>query len=345
MKKRILLITAVLCYTALIVGFYLWPHQEVFVPPMGLPPIPWPADNPYSSKKAELGKLLYFDKRLSADGTISCSSCHSIPKGFADSRPVSIGIFGHHGTRHAPTVINAAYLPLLFWDGRAKSLEEQCKGPISNPKEMSAVSDAYLAHQQCEERVSNIQGYKVLFKEVFGNDKCSIDDIAKAISTFERTVLSGNSPYDRYKQGDKTAMTEQQIEGYRVFKEVRCDRCHIGNMFTDGRFLNIGVGMDKEKPDLGRYDITHLDRDWGAFKVPTLREVAKTHPYMHDGSHKTLEEVVDYYDKGGIPNKNLHPLMEPLHMSDKDKKALVSFMHALSGEGWQHLKAPEHFPE
>lgn len=319
--------------------------KEELTVPLGLPPIPWPEDNPYTKKKADLGRLLYFDKRLSSDGTISCGTCHSIPHAFTDRRPVSTGIHGHHGTRHSPTVINSAYQKSYFWDGRAASLEDQCKGPIANPMEMTALADASKAHEECHMRVKAIKGYRILFNEVFGNDECSINDIAKAIATFERTVLSGNSPYDRYKAGDKAAMNAEQIEGYKVFLKSACANCHAGFNFTDGRFTNIGVGMDKTNPDTGRYGITHHSSEMGAFKVPTLRDVENTYPYMHDGSLKTLEEVVDYYDKGGIPNPHLHPLIRPLHLTDKEKKALVSFMKALSGEGWQHFKEPEQFPQ
>jgi cytochrome c peroxidase len=318
---------------------------EKFTPPLGLPPIPWPKDNPYSKRKAEVGMLLYFDKRLSSDSTIACSSCHSIPRAFADRRPVSQGIKGQWGSRHAPTVINSAYEKTLFWDGRASSLEEQAKGPIANPKEMSLVADPHLAHQQCEERIRKIPEYCQLFQEIYGNSNCSIEEIAKSIATFERTIVSGNSPFDRYMKGDKSAMTAEQIHGYQVFKKVGCANCHAGPLFTDGRFLNIGVGMDKSEPDLGRYDVTHDEKDWGAFKVPTLREAEHTYPYMHDGSLQTLEDVIDYYDKGGIPNKNLHPLMVPLHLTNEDKKALVSFLKALNGEGWQHFTPPKIFPQ
>jgi cytochrome c peroxidase len=325
---------------------FLQEEPDELIIPLGLPPIPWPTDNPYSKKKAKLGRLLYFDPRLSSDGKISCSTCHSERLAFTDHKSIAQGIQGNMGARHSPTVINACYQTQQFWDGRAKTLEEQAKGPIGNPKEMTLASDIHDAHKQCQERVQKINGYRVLFKEVFGNDACSIDDIAKAIATFERTILSGNSPYDRYLlKRDKTALTEEQIAGYGVFKRVGCANCHGGALFTDGRFLNIGVGMDASNPDTGRYGITGVEKDWGAFKIPTLREVANTGPYMHDGSHKTLEEVVDYYDKGGTPNKNLHPLMKPLHLTDKEKKALVVFMQGLSGEGWQHCTSPQEFPE
>ncbi len=314
-------------------------------PPLGLPAIPWPDDNPYTKEKAELGRLLYFDKRLSSDQTVSCASCHNEPCGFSDCKAIAIGINHNKGTRHSQTIINAAYLPLLFWDGRASSLEEQCKGPLANVKEMTNIKDPHEAHAQCALRVREIKGYKPLFKQVFGHDEITIDDIAKAIATFERTVLSGNSPYDRYHAGERTAMTEEQIRGYEVYKKADCNNCHGGFNFNDRRFINIGIGMDKPNPDPGRFDITHFPVDYGAFKVPTLREVEHSAPYMHDGSLKTLEEVVDYYDKGGIPNKNLHPLIRPLHLTDHEKKDLVSFLKALSGEGWQHAQEPAHFPD
>ncbi len=326
-------------------GFDTSEEPEVFVAPLGLPPVPWPKDNPYSKKKAELGRLLYFDKRLSTDGTISCASCHSIPRAFADTNKISIGIQGRKGTRHAPTVINAAYQTHQFWDGRAFTLEEQCEGPLGNPKEMTLAPTVHDAHMQCTNRILKISGYRSLFKEVFGTEEITIDDISKAISTFERTVLSGNSPYDRYMAGDKNAMTAEQIQGFQTFKRVGCANCHFGPNFADGRFLNIGVGMDVPNPDVGRYDVTHDDKDWGAFKVPTLREVEYTYPYGHDGGIATLEDMIEYYDVGGIPNKNLHPLMKPLHLTEQEKKNLVAFMKALSGEGWQHFTEPKTFPD
>lgn len=313
--------------------------------PKGLPPIPWPQDNPYSQDKAELGRLLYFDKRLSSDGTVSCATCHDPRAAYADHIPVSYGIHGHAGARNAPTIINSCYSPIMFWDGRAATLEEQCKGPIGNPKEMTVQTDAQKAHIECEERVHSIKGYRELFRKVFGSDRCSIDDIAKAIATYERTVVSGNCPFDRYQAGDSSAMTAEQIRGFEVFRDSNCASCHFGPNFSDGRFTNIGVGMDQPNPDLGRYLVTKNEADWGAFKVPTLREVSLSYPYMHDGSLKTLEEVVEYYNKGGIPNKNLHPSMKPLNLSEADKKALVAYLRALNGEGWQHYIEPLSFPE
>lgn len=320
------------------------PQQDPQATKLGLPPMPWPKDNPYTPEKAALGRLLYFDKRLSADGTVSCATCHTIHDAFTDHLPVSTGILKRQGTRNAPTVINAGYQNSLFWDGRAASLEAQAKGPIANFKEMSISDDEHQAHRACEERIAKIPGYRALFQKAFGHATCSIDDIAKAIATFERTVISGNSPYDRYEAGDKTALTEEQIHGKKIFHKVGCANCHTPPLFIDGRYHNIGVGMDSKDPDLGRYLITHNDKDWAAFKTPTLREVENTYPYMHDGKLWTLEAVVDFYDQGGIPSHNLHPLMKPLHLSSEEKKALVSFLRSLSGEGWQHFTEPSSFP-
>lgn len=346
-KASSLFLTGFICAGLFIISnsFTSSDNSETFQVPLGLLPIPWPDDNPYTQKKAELGRLLFFDKRLSSNGTISCASCHINDYNFTDLQPVSTGIFNHHGTRNAPTVVNTAYLSPLLWDGRAETLEEQCKGPIANLDEMTDITDTLRAHKQCEENIRSVAGYRALFKEVFGNDNCSIDDIAKAVATFERTILSGNSAYDRYIAGDKKAMTEQQIMGFEIFKKVDCNTCHSDEIFTSSGFANIGIGMDVENPDLGRYAITKVDKDYGAFRVPTLRDVALSPPYMHDGRFKTLEEVIEYYDVGGIPNKGLSHRMKPLNLSKEQKAALVSFMHALNGEGWQHIKEPDHFPE
>lgn len=309
--------------------------------PLGLLPIIWPKDNPYSPQKAELGWLLYFDKRLSADHTVSCASCHDPKNGFTDGGAVSKGIRGQLGGRSAPTVINRAYSLDQFWDGRAASLEEQAKGPIANPIEMGNT------HPACENTIAGIPGYRAKFKEVFGTDQVTIDRIAQAIATFERTVLSGNSAYDRFKAGDQAALTPSQKRGMEIFfsNNARCDSCHEGVNFTNGKYANIGIGMDKAVPDLGRFIVTGKEEEKGAFKTPTLREIAHTAPYMHDGSLKTLEDVVEHYNKGGIKNQWLHPDVRPLNLKDQEKKDLVEFLKALSGEGWQHIAPPTSFPQ
>jgi cytochrome c peroxidase len=308
--------------------------------PLGLIPVQWPEDNPYSVEKVELGRLLYFDKRLSADNSVSCGTCHSPEFAFTDGAAVSTGMKGQKGGRSAPTVINRAYSLAQFWDGRAMTLEEQALGPMANPIEMGNT------HEVIIERLRKVQGYRGLFKKAFGTEEFTIDHVAKAITTFERTILSGNAPYDRWKAGDKKAMTPQQVRGMDVyFNKAKCDQCHEGVNFTTNMYANVGVGADKPDPDVGRFAVTKNPLDWGAFKTPTLREIANTAPYMHDGSLKTLEEVVDFYNEGGVPNKNLDPKIKKLNLADQDKKDLVTFLHALSGEGWQQIKAPQKFPE
>jgi cytochrome c peroxidase len=309
--------------------------------PLGLLPVRFPKENPYSAEKRELGKLLYFDKRLSADGTVACASCHAPEAAYTDNKAVSSGIRDQKGGRSAPTVFNRAYSLAQFWDGRAKSLEEQAAGPMANPIEMGNTHDVVV------KTLRGIPGYRARFKQVFGTEEFGIDEVTKAIATYERTVLSGNSPYDRYKAGNKKAMTASQVRGMDVyFNKAKCDQCHEGINLTTNAYHNLGVGMDKPNPDEGRSAVTKNPADYGAFKTPTLREIARTAPYMHDGSLATLEEVVDFYDKGGTPNKNLDERMKPLKLSAEEKKDLVAFMKALSGEGWQaKLVAPKVFPQ
>jgi cytochrome c peroxidase len=309
--------------------------------PLGLLPLVWPADNPYSPEKVELGRYLYFDQRLSADSSVSCASCHSPKYAFTDGAAVSTGIRGQKGGRSAPTVINRAYSLAQFWDGRAPTLEAQALGPMVNPIEMGNGD-----HFSVVDRLKGIAGYREMFQKAFGSEEITIQKAGMAIATFERTVLSGNSAYDRYKAGQKNAMTASQIRGMSVyFDKAKCDQCHEGINFTTNMYANIGVGADKPEPDVGRFAVTKDPKDWGAFKTPTLRDIERTAPYMHDGSLKTLEEVVEHYDKGGVKNRNLDPKMKPLNLADQEKKDLVAFLKALNGEGWQQIKAPERFPQ
>ncbi|MEE9201069.1 MAG: cytochrome c peroxidase [Candidatus Brocadiales bacterium] len=299
-------------------------------PPLGLPELNIPANNPITPEKVALGKKLYFDKRLSANDTISCATCHDPDKGFADAAPVSTGINGQKGGRSAPTTLNAAYMDTQFWDGRAPSLEEQAKGPIINPIEMGMPS-----HDTLIEKLNNIEEYRNDFQNTFG-EAATIDNVAKAIASFERTLLSANSPFDRYLyDDDETAMTEGAKRGFKVFTgKGRCSICHEANarfgLFMDNKFHNLGVGMDKKDPDLGRYDVTLQYKDKGAFKTPTLRDIALTAPYMHDGSVATLLEVVEFYNKGGEPNPHLSDKIEPLQLTQEEKDDLVAFMESLT---------------
>ena len=294
-----------------------------------------PADNPLTAAKVELGKLLYFDSRLSNDGTVSCATCHDPAKGFTDQLRVSKGIRAQLGGRNAPSVINSAFYFFQFWDGRAATLEEQAKGPIANPIEMGNT------HEVCVATISSIAGYKPYFEAAYGSPEVTMDRIAQAIASFERTVLSGNSAWDRHVYAkDATALSDSAKRGLELFEgKANCTRCHVGFNLTDSLFHNLGVGMSAEKPDLGRYEVTKDEKDKGAFKTPMLRDLLKTAPYMHDGSVPTLEAVVELYDRGGEPNPWLDPKMVKLGLSEQEKKDLVAFLRSLEGD-WKPLAAP-----
>jgi len=294
-----------------------------------------PDDNPLTAAKVELGKLLYFDGRLSKDNTVSCATCHDPAKGFTDQRPVSQGINGQLGGRSAPSVINSAFYYFQFWDGRAPTLEEQAKGPIANPIEMGST------HEACVETIASIAGYKPYFEAAFGSSEVTIDRVAQAIASFERTVVSGNSAWDRHVYAkDATALSDSAKRGLELFEgKANCTRCHVGFNLTDSLFHNLGVGMNKPKPDLGRYEVTKEGKDKGAFKTPMLRDLSKTAPYMHDGSVETLEEVVELYDRGGEPNPWLDPKMVKLGLTDQEKKDLVAFLRSLEGD-WKPMAPP-----
>ena len=312
---------------AIVLAAFFAAPAAAFEPPKGLPPVEAPEDNAMTPEKVELGKLLYFDKRLSRDGTVSCASCHDPRMGWTDRLPVSVGIKGQKGGRSAPTVLNSAYSEVQFWDGRAASLEEQAKGPIENPIEMG------FTHKEAVERFSAIKGYKPLFKAAFGDEKVDIDRIAQAIATFERTVLTGDSPFDRSEAGEAGAMSAAAQRGKVLyFGKANCSVCHSGHSFTDSDFHNIGVGMAAAKPDLGRFDKTKNESDTGKFKTPTLRNLRDTAPYMHDGSQKSLAEVVEFYNRGGEPNKWLSKDMRKLGLTDAEKRDLISFLDALNGD-------------
>ena len=291
-----------------------------------LPPAPIPFDNPQTDAKIRLGAQLYFDGRLSSDGTISCASCHGPDKAWADTTPVSEGVAHQKGARNSPSVINAAHIVPQFWDGRALHLEKQAVGPVQNPIEMD------LTVGEIEFRLNHIPGYVTQFEEVFGS-RPNLGDLAKAIASFERTVISSDSPYDRYIQGDRSAMSKSAIHGMEVFQgKGHCNVCHSGPAFSDSRFHNLGVGCENGKyKDVGRYAVTKDPKDMGAFLTPRLRAVALTPPYLHDGSERTLEDVTNLYNRGGIPNPNLDLAMVPLNLSPMEKGDLVEFMKALTG--------------
>jgi len=300
-----------------------------------------PADNPLTKEKIELGRMLFFDKRLSKDNTIACASCHLSKFAFTDGQRVSTGIRGQKGGRSAPVSFNRVFSKAQFWDGRAATLEEQSVGPFINP-----IEHGFANHDEMIAKMKKIQGYRKLFKEVF-SEEITIAGVGKAIASFQRTVLSGNSPADRFDQGgDEKAIPAAAQKGLLLFREkARCTKCHSGFNFTDEKFHNLGIGWDTNTVDLGRYMVTKNPAEIGAFKTPTLREISRSAPYMHDGRFKTLEEVVNFYNKAGVKNPHQDELVLPLELTDEEKRNLVEFLRTLNGEGWQQAKAPASFPK
>ena len=290
-----------------------------------------PEDNPVTEEKLKLGKRLFFETSISVDHSISCASCHVPENGFADPSQFSSGVGGKKGGRQSPPAFNRIFTLRQFWDGRAATLEEQALGPVQNPIEM-AMPDM----ETVVKRLESDPEYVALFKAAFPPEGgVTAEHIANSIATFERSILAGNSPFDRFQAGDKSAMSEAAQRGYEIFKDENrgnCETCHVGFNFSDENYYNLGVAMDAKKPDLGRYAIQKLEGYQGAFKTPTLRQITQTGPYMHDGSQKTLEEVVDFYNKGGHANKWLNSKVKKLNLSKQDQKDLVEFLKALTGE-------------
>lgn len=362
-------------YTCILFGAVSLITLPVLATPLGLPALPIPKNNPQSAVKIQLGDKLFHDKRFSSTGAVSCATCHDKAKAFTDSPlKVSEGINKLTGTRNAPTVINAAYMHSMFWDGREPDLEGQAGQPFLNPIEMGLKN-----YEPILKIVRSDAQYQKLFKQAFAIDpaKTSIEHVTMAIASFERTVIAGNSAFDRYQYGsDKTAMNESAIRGLQVFVgKGRCVSCHTiaetHALFTDNRFHNLNVGFQRIAGDvtelasafsqakakgtnvdvavlsnqntseLGRFAVNDQWRSMGAFKTPTLRNIAKTAPYMHDGSLETLSDVVEFYNKGGKV-KDEDPVnafqsggIRPLDLSDNEKDDLVSFLEALTSPAYQ----------
>lgn len=293
---------------------------------------PEPADNPTTKEKLELGKMLFFEPRLSMDGTVSCNSCHNVMFHGGDGRPVGVGIHGQRGGRGSPTVWNSAFQTVQFWDGRAISLEEQAKGPLINGVEMGMSSHDFVI-----ERLRKIPGYMSAFKTAFPKDKnpVNIDNMAKAIAVYERTLITPNSPFDKYMKGNKKAMTPQQIRGMKLVDEIGCTSCHTGVNFSGEEAM--GVGNYKPFPqipgskydkmyditkDLGRFEVTKNPEDKNHWRVPTWRNVAITAPYFHNGTVKTLDEAVRVMAKTQLD----------ADLKDSQVEDIVAFLNALTGE-------------
>lgn len=318
-----------------------------------LPPVAFPDDNPFSEAKRELGKILFFDPRLSSSGQISCASCHDPDLGWGDGKRVSHGHNREPGKRNAKTIINSAYATSLFWDGRASSLEDQAKFPIKDEKEMN--HDL----KKAEKRIRKIKGYKPLFKAAYGDEKVTLTRITKAIATFERTVVSRKSHFDKFIEGDSTQLSDKEVLGLHLFRtKARCINCHNSPYFSDNQFHNLGLTYYKRKfEDLGLYNITHNSEDVGKFRTPSLREVGKTEPYMHNGLFPHLHGVLNMYNAGmpkNLPKTNeqksdklypvTSPLLKKLNLSKDELVALESFLESITSVIYRE-PAPEKLPE
>jgi cytochrome c peroxidase len=331
------------------------PAQEVVLPvPEGVFAPEIPADNPLGAAKVELGRNLYFDPRLSRDDTVSCATCHDPRQAFAEPKAVSDGVGGAKGVRNAPTVLNAAFLREQFWDGRAATLEQQAVQPIVNPVEM-AMPD----HPAVEAKLAALAEYGPLFAKAFGDARVTIARVGQAIASFERTLISLDAPIDRFLAGDPKAIPESARRGWELYNgKARCNTCHahtsVFPLFTDERYHNIGVAAkavdfaelarrveghpedlaslahEPSLNQLGRFLVTKQRADLGAFKTPQLRNVARTAPYMHDGSEKTLRDVVEFYDRGGNANPWLDGGMRPLGLTEQEKSDLVALMETFT---------------
>ena len=317
-----------------------------------LPKVPFPAENPYSEAKRELGKVLFFDPRLSKSGQISCASCHDPELGWGDGKRVSHGHDRTPGSRNSKPIINVAYSTIFFWDGRAASLEEQAKFPIVDTKEMNNHMDIAV------KTIKKIKGYQPLFKEAFGDEKVTEEKIFKAIATFERTVVSRKSRFDKFIEGDSTQLSNKEVEGLHLFRtKARCINCHNSALFSDNQFHNAGLTYYGRKyEDLGRYNITKNTEDVGKFRTPSLREIMKTRPYMHNGLFPEIRGVLNLYNMG-MPNlkpkgeqvndklfPKTSPLLQKLDLNKGELDALEAFLGSITSVIYRE-PAPEKLPQ
>lgn len=304
---------------------------------LGLPPIECPGDNAITEGKVDLGRQLFFDKALSSDNSRSCATCHSPRLGYSDAQPRSFGVHGREGSRHSLSVENACFWKNLMWDGRASSLEEQALMPLANCHEMD-MSDKLIVQRLHK------QGLAAEFRKAF-RGRITPERVAGALACYQRTLVAGGSKFDHYRFAhEDNALSAQEKRGLAVFERADCGACHtIGNqswtLLTDQKFHNIGVGCDKDGCDVGRFAVTHKPEDWGAFRTPSLRNVATRPPYFHDGSAETLLDAVNFHINGGIPNKNLDPALKRISLTDEEKQDLVAFLKALTSVQIADVKA------
>ena len=287
---------------------------------------PIPEDNPVTAAKVKLGKKLFGDKLLSRDRSLACKGCHQPKRAFTDGRAKAVGVYGRQGPRSVPTLVNRAYGRAFFWDGRTSTLEEQVIKPIESESEMD------MTVGEAVERLQGKKSYRQMFQQAFRREPNG-EDLARALASYVRTIYSGDSPFDRYIYGNRGALSDQQRRGLRICRgKGNCTACHIGPTFSDEKFHNTGAAWREGKLlDEGRFAITGEPELKGAFKTPTLREVARTAPYMHDGSLATLKDVIDFYDDGGRKNPYLDPELRPLRLTKEEKTELLAFLKSLTG--------------
>ena len=286
-------------------------------------PMTIPADNPLTPEKVALGRQLFFDERLSGDGSRSCYSCHVCEKGLTDGLPKAVGAFNKQLPRSSPTLWNVGYYKEFYWDGRSPSLEKHAMAAWTGGNQGAKADEIVV-------KLNALPGYRAQFQSVFGSD-ATPDNVVKAIASFERTIISGNTAWDRWKAGDTTAINQSAWRGWNIFQAIKCNNCHDGVLFADQQYHNVGIGMDQKEPDVGRFKVTNKPEDMGAFKTPTLRDIAKSAPYFHDGSVKTLEEAVDLMLAGGKPNEHLDKKnLEKHNILPEQREDLLNFLRSLN---------------
>jgi len=307
-----------------------------------LPETPYPADNLYSKEKEKLGKTLFFDPRLSSSKQIACASCHDPDLAWTDNRTLAFGHDRQLGARNAMTIMNSSHIKNPFWDGRTNSLEEQAQMPVQDFKEMNEHIDIAV------EKIAAIKGYEKLFSEAFGSKEVSKEKIGKAIATFERTIKSGSTKFDRFIDGNPDAYSDQEVQGLHLYRtKAQCINCHNTGYFSNNKFENDGTALlGSRQEDLGRYLVTLKPEDVGKFRVPTLREISRTGPWMHNGAFTPLMDVLTFYN-GGNPEptkkrstvhkgiglvSNKSKLLKPLNLTKAELEALESFLETLSSK-------------
>lgn len=293
------------------------PKQLTTYEPMSIP-----ADNPLTPEKVALGRELFFDERLSGDGSRSCYSCHVCEHGLTDGLPKAVGAFNKQLPRHSPTLWNIGYLKEFYWDGRSPSLEKQAMAAWTGGNQ-GAKPDEIVG------KLNKVEGYRQQFQKVFGAD-ATPDNVVKALASFERIIISGDTAWDRFRAGDQSALSESATRGWNIFQAIKCNNCHDGVLFTDQLYHNVGIGMDQKEPDPGRFKVTNKPEDTGAFKTPTLRDIAKSAPHFHDGSARTLEEAVDIMLAGGKPNEHLDKKLEKHELVPEQRADLIEFLKSLT---------------